>query len=511
MTTRSLIRAVVAIAVPVAALGSTLPGGSRDAVAAPAVSGVHAAKTASGLVRFQAKATPRGARVRLVNFLVDGRVVGSDTAAPFSFVWNPADLRAGRHVLRAVASAADGVTASSRPVSISTSGRLVATRELRPTHSLRAAVAALPRSGGSVHLAPGVYRVQDLRLRSGVHLIGSGPSTVLRPAAGRNYGSVLNIRGRGVTVRGLTVDGNATARTTRGSGHAILVGPGARDVVISHVRITRPRKDGVYLWGDHQRVSVQDSIMDGGNRASAGVKDRISDSTSGDTSVLRTTIRNMRDFGISFFPWTRSRVYPGARALAVGNTIRHIQNPNTNNGTNESGIWTGGVDAVIRNNVVSDTGWDGIQTFGMTRRSVIAGNRISRTRVGIYAEHDTWDTLFEANTMTRITRNGINVEWRYGGHGSGRLTIRRNRILSPGRYGVMIDVGANRNVITGNVVRNSRRGGIALQGSTGNLVRGNDLRSAVSGARCVVELTGLFDDGRAARAGNNTIRGNACG
>ena len=113
--------------------------------------------------------------------------------------------------------------------------------------------------------------------------------------------------------------------------------------------------------------------------------------------------------------------------------------------------------------------------------------------------------------MTRIARNGINVEWRYGGHGSGRLTIRRNRILSPGRYGVFVDVGANRNVITGNVVRNARRGGIALQGTTGNLVRGNDLRSAVSGARCVVQLTGLWDDGRAARAANNTIRGNACG
>lgn len=511
MTTRSLIRAVVAVAVPAAALGTFFPGSSRDAVAAPAVSGVHAAKTVGGLVRFEATVSPRGARVRLVNFLVDGHVVGSDSAAPFSFDWNPADLRAGRHVLRATASAADGVASSSPPVRISTSGRLRATRELRPSHSLRAAVAALPRSGGSVHLAPGVYRVHDLWLRSGVHLIGSGPSTILRPAAGTSYESVLNIRGKGVTVRGLTVDGNATAGKARGAGQAIQVGPGARDVVLSHVRIDRPRKEGVYLWGDHQRVSVQDSAIDGANRASAGVKDRISDSTSGDTSVLRTTVRNMRDFGINFFPWTPSRVYPGARAIAVGNTIRHIQNASTDNGTNESGIWTGGVDAVIRDNVVTDTGWDGIQTIGMTQRGVIAGNRISNTRVGIYAEHDTWDTLIEANTMTRIRGTGINVEWRYDGHGSGRLTIRRNRIISPALYGVFIDVAANDNVITGNVVSNARGGGIGLQGSTGNLVSGNDLRSSSGVARCVVELTGRFDDGRDARAGNNTIRGNTCG
>jgi parallel beta-helix repeat protein len=510
MTTRSLIGiAMAAVAVPGALIATSFIGVGGDAVAAPAVSGVHATRVAGGLVRLHATATSGSTRVRVVNFVLDGRVVGSDSTAPFSFDWNPADLRTGSHVLRAVAATANGASASSKPVSITTSGRLVATRELRPGQSLRAALAALPKGGGSVHLAPGVYRVQNLSVRSGVHLIGSGAATILRPAAATNYESVLNIRGKGVTVRGLTVDGNATASKRSGGGRAIHVGSGARDVVISRVRIVHPRKQGVYLSGDHQRISVQDSVIDGGNRASAGVMDQIDDTTSGDTSVLRTTIRNMRDYGINFFPWTPRKVYPGARAVAIGNVISHIQNSKTDNGTNESGIWTGGVDAMIRGNVVSDTGWDGIQTIGMSRRTVIAGNRISRTGVGIYLEHETWDTVVEANTLTRLSNTGINVEWRYDGKGSGRLTIRRNRIVSPGGFGVFVDVGANNNLITANVVSNPRRGGIRLQGSTGNLVSGNTV-SGTSPSRCLSETTGLFDDGRAAHAGNNTFRGNTC-
>jgi parallel beta-helix repeat protein len=319
---------------------------------------------------------------------------------------------------------------------------------------------------------------------------------------------VLNIRGTRVSVRGLTVDGNAAAQTG-GEGWAVQVGPGARDVVVRAVRIVDARTQGVYLWGDHQRVSIQDSDIDGGGHASAGVMDQISDMTSGDTSVLRTTIRNVRDFGINFFPWTPSRVYPGARALAVGNVIEHVQNAATDNGTNEGGIWTGGVDAVIRDNVVSDTGWDGIQTIGATSHTVIAGNRISRTGVGIYVEHETWDSLIEGNSLSEITGTGINVEWRYSGQGSGRLTIRRNTITAAGGYGVFVDVGADDNVIEGNVIADARLGAVRLQGSSRNRVVGNDLR----GARqpwCGVETTGMFDNGSLAGSDSNQFRGNDC-
>ncbi len=474
----------------------------------PAVAIDGSALLDNGLVRFAASASASGTRVSFVDFLVDGRVVGSDSAAPYSFDWNPGEVAAGDHVLTAAAATAHGGHSVSAPAVILTSGRLIATREVSPSQSLAAAVASLPAAGGSVHLAPGTYRVNGLRLGDGVQLIGSGSATVLRPDAGSNYGSVLKIRGAGVSVRDLAIDGNGRGQTG-GAGRAIEVGSGARDVVIRSVRILDARSQGVYLSGDHQRVSIQDSAIDGGGNASAGVMDRIDDPTSGDTSVLRTTIRNVQDYGINFFPWTPSRVYPGARALAVGNVVEHVQNAATDNGTNEGGIWTGGTDAVIRDNVVSDTGWDGIQTIGRSSHTVIAGNRISRTGVGIYLEHETWDSLIESNSMSEITGTGINVEWRYDGKGSGRLTIRRNTIAAAGKYGVFVDVGANDNVIEGNVIADAAIAAIRLQGSTGNVVTGNDLR----GTRqdwCAVETTGSFDDGSPAHSGDNQYRGNDC-
>ena len=152
-----------------------------------------------------------------------------------------------------------------------------------------------------MHLAPGTYRVNGLRLGDGVQLIGSGSATVLRPDAGSNYGSVLKIRGAGVSVRDLAIDGNGRGQTG-GAGRAIEVGSGARDVVIRSVRILDARSQGVYLSGDHQRVSIQDSAIDGGGNASAGVMDRIDDPTSGDTSVLRTTIRNVQELRHQLLP-----------------------------------------------------------------------------------------------------------------------------------------------------------------------------------------------------------------
>lgn len=521
MSIRPLIGiATLVIALPAAALASPrleLPGSNAlaalinppDALGTgPSVFVDDSRPTEGGLVRLSARASAADSRVTYVDFRVDGTIVGSDSAAPYSFDWNPGDVAAGQHQLIVNAWTADGGSAQSAPATLTSDGRLDATVEIGPSQSLADAVASLPSAGGTVHLAPGIYPVDDLELGDGVHLIGSGPATVLRADDAVNYNSLLDIVGRDVSVRDLTIDGNG-GRQTGGEGWAVQVGPGSRDVVLSRIDLVDAYRQGVYIWGDHQRVSVQDSSIDGAGQASSGVRDAITDSKSGDTSVLRTTIRNTRDFGINFFPWTPDRVYPGARALAVGNVIEHVQNPARDDGTSESGIWTGGVNAVIRDNTISDTGWDGIQTFGASRHTVIAGNRVSHTGVGIYVEHETWDSLIEDNTLTDITGNGINVEWRYDGEGSGRLVIRGNVIMAPGRYGVFIDVGANDNVISQNVVSDARLGAVRLQGSTGNLVTGNDLRGTRQ-QYCGTETTGHTDNGDLAQSDHNQFGGNDC-
>ena len=109
-----------------AAAGTTAPGGTgapthadppfgNPPVPVPDVAVGGGSALANGLVRFQATASADGTRVSHVDFLVDGAVVGSDSAAPYAFDWNPADLAAGGHVVTAAASTVGAAPRCRRP------------------------------------------------------------------------------------------------------------------------------------------------------------------------------------------------------------------------------------------------------------------------------------------------------------------------------------------------------------------------------------------------------------
>jgi parallel beta-helix repeat protein len=262
------------------------------------------------------------------------------------------------------------------------------------------------------------------------------------------------------------------------------------------------------MWGLHHRISIQDSTIDGSGTASTGVDDNIGDSSSGDTSVLRTTIANFMDYGINFYPWTPTGTFPGSRALAVSNSIAHIQNPHTNDGTNESGIWTGGANAVIFDNTITDTGWDGIETFGQANSSHIIGNAITNTQTAIYLEHSTNDSLFAANAISQC-KYGIYVEWLYSNVGSQRNTFTGNSIVGAFQ-GIHIELGDDNNTITGNSVLDSQDTAIVLESSSHNTLSGNDLRTRVSqptehyGVREIVD----YLNSQPVPADFNTLTGN---
>jgi len=444
-----------------------------------------------------------------VDFVVDGVVVGSATVAPYRVGWDAAGVAAGRHRLVAVAHGIDGASATSAAVIVTTDSRPLYTVEASAYASLAEAVAALPAGGGSVHLAAGSYPVQELALGSHVQLVGDGPGrTILRAPDGANYSSMLRIAGRDVSIENLTIDGNGAAQTG-GAGWAVQIRGGADHVLLRRLAIRAPFRVAVYAWGAYRDVSVQDCTIDGAGRAHAGVQyaQGVADAVNSDSSVLRTTITRFTGYGISFYPWLEGTAYPGPRALAAGNTITDITDPTVADGTSEGGIWTGGHDAVIRDNTIARTGWDGIETFGDSRDTRIEHNTITDTPFGIYLEHETSDSLIQHNTISRV-HLGINIEWRYGGKGSQRQTIRKNTI-SNAEEGINVDVGADHNRIENNTITDTTLFGIRLQGTSYNLVRANNLRrSGRHGA--ILETTGQTDTGTPAPPTHNTITNNDC-
>ena len=347
----------------------------------------------TGPLTLTAEAKGNGARIAAVTFVVDGAPRGSDTTAPYSLGLNPALVRGGRHTVRVVAVDNLGRRASTSVANIVTSGgdRPVMAS---PQAGLAEALRALRSGDVTVRLAPGRYRLDNVVLGTSARLVGSGPRTVISPSKA-GYFAILVAKGEHVRIANLTVDGGGAGP---GGGNAIAVFDGSRDVRLQRLRLRHVRQNGVNVWGAYSEVSVQDSVIDGGGTGNAGIFSLGSDK-SRNTSVIRTRIHGFRTFGILFGQKNYGRTSAALHDLALDNVISDIRDPARNAcyktasaprcGTEEGGIWTGGVEAAIIGNTIVRARWDGIETVGSSTRTTIADNVVRATRTGIYLEHAT--------------------------------------------------------------------------------------------------------------------------
>jgi hypothetical protein len=470
--------------------------------------------TRPGELRAAVKAS--SGRVVAVTFLLDAKPLGSDATAPFAFDVDPALLPKGEHRIRVEAVDNLGRRSISRakPLTVAPSGSDVV--DARPGASFERAREELRAGGVTVRLAPGRYAVDQLRLGSGARLVGSGPSTVIAPRPSARYWALIVAKGERIRISDLAVDGGGPRPGSDRQGIAIAVFDGSRDVRLQRLRLERIRTLGVNVWDAHSDVSVQDSQLSSDGSAQAGVFVLGSD-RSRDTSAIRNRIRGFRSYGILFGQKEFGRPAAALHGLALDNDVRDIRDPARDGcvydtrgtpgcGTNEGGIWTGGVEAAIIGNVVQRARWDGIETVGSSTRTTVVGNRIRTTRTGIYLEHSTNHSLIARNLIADAEA-GIQVEWRYRGQGSSDNTFAFNRLVGMRKAGIFVDTGGDRNVIVGNVFVAGARPAITLQGSSRNLVQGNvDCRG---GDKPLVTLqSARWDDGSRALPSKNLLRPN---
>jgi parallel beta-helix repeat protein len=430
-----------------------------------------------------ARARAFSSRVVAVTFTLDGRPLGSDTTTPYELDVDPALLPAGRHRLRVAAVDTLGRRASSQPTVLTVAPVQSAVVRVAPGQSFIGARNLLRRGNVTVKLGPGRYEVRELELGSGTRLVGSGSRTVIAPSTAGRYWALLVAKGSGIRISDLTIDGGGgpAAQASNEGGIAVAVFDGSQDVRLQRLHIRRVRTHGVNAWGAHAGISVQDSVIDGDGSAHAGVFTLGSD-RSRDTSVIRTRIRGFRSYGVLLGQKEFGRRAAALHGVALDNVISDIRDPDRDAcvkdaryasgcGTNEGGIWTGGVEAAIIGNTVRRARWDGIETVGSSTRTTIVGNEIRGTRTGIYLEHSTNHSLISRNLIVGAG-TGINVEWRHEGVGSSHNTFTLNRVVGA-ESGLFLDVGSDGNRIVGNVFVSGARPAITLQGSSNNLVRGN--------------------------------------
>jgi parallel beta-helix repeat protein len=457
-----------------------------------------------------------GSRVVAVTFLLDGRPLGSDTTRPYRLDVYPALLPPGRHRLRVEAVDSLGRRTSTRPswVTVEASGAEIV--EAAPGRSFARARDALEQGDVTVRLAPGRYRVNELELGNGARLVGSGPRTVLAPRPGARYWALVVAKGKNIRIADLTLDGGGEDPRDEDGGIAVAVFDGSSDVRLQRLNITRVRTDGVNTWGAHSNVSIQDSRIESDGTGEAGFVALGSDE-SRDTSVIRTRVRGFSSFGILLQQQEHGRPAADLHGLVLDNVVSDIRDPRRDGcwtaakyrtpgcGTNEGGIWTGGVEAAVIGNTVRRARWDGIETVGSSTRTTILRNKIYETRTGIYLEHSTHRSLIARNLIVNAL-TGITVEWWHEGEGSRRNTFAYNRIVSS-ETGIFVDVGGDHNRILGNIFVGGSRPAIVLQGSSNNLVQANRGCSSPGGSLVLLE-SARWDDGRPADSKENRLVGN---
>jgi len=485
---------------------------SSTAAGPPSVTLARPPGSVGGPTTLRATAKASSGRIVAVTFVLDGVPLGSDTTAPYRLLLDPELVAPGEHRLLASAVDSLGRRRSTKAVAFRTrrsSEALVAS----PDEGLGRALAALRRGHVTVRLTRGRYRLGGVTIGDGGRLIGSGPGTVIAAPPGP-YFAVLVARGRDIAISDLTVDGGGPGG---GKGIAVAVFDGSRNVRLSRIDLSHVRTDGVNVWGAYSNVSVQDSEIDGGGTAQVGVFALGSD-RSRDTSVIRTRISGFRSHGILLAQKEHGRPAAALHGLALDNVVTDIRDPardkcayapNTTPkcGTNEGGIWTGGVEAAIIGNTVLRARWDGIETVGSSTRTTVVGNRIQDTRTGIYVEHSTHDSLFSKNVIADAG-TGINVEWFHDGQGSTRNTFASNRIVSASKGGLFVDVGSDGNQIARNVFVGGARPAIVLQGTSDNVVQRN-VGCRAGDEELVREQSAYYDSGLRAVPRRNRVTDNA--
>ena len=508
--TRTLHVASVAVAVG-AVVALSLAAGPAARRQGPEVGYLGPRGTLAGLVKLRASASVSDARVVAATFLVDGVPVGSDTTPPYALDLDTRLLARGAHRVRVEAVDSVGRRARTERVDVNTRRGGSAVLTASPQRGLERALAALRRGSSTVRLLPGRYVLKEVELASGARLVGSGPQTVLAPAPGAAYSFVLMAKGTEIRISDLTIDGGGTGD---GEGVAIGVFDGSSDVRLQRLNLVRIRNVGVSAWGAHADVSVQDSRLEGNGSARAGVAVRGSDA-SRDATVIRTRIRGFRDYGVVFAQAQYGRSAAALHSVALDNSIRDIKDPERDGcvensrlpgcGTNEGGIWSGGVEAAIIGNTIRRARWDGIETVGSSTGSSIVANDIRDTRTGIYIERSTNRSLVASNVIAGIDY-GVKVEWAHGGGRSTENTFAENRIEAPRRLGLVLDVAADGNRVVGNVFAGGARPAIVLQGSSRNLIQAN--RACGARGPLVREQSARREDGELARPAGNRLLGN---
>jgi hypothetical protein len=322
--------------------------------------------------------------------------------------------------------------------------------------SIQFAIDALAKSGGTVHLNPGIYEITaPVRLKSHVHLKGAGRETILKRSKGiqtrytvdADYGelklTVENPDGFAIGMKVQVTDQDhsgcwnvSTAYITDISDNVIYIDKGL-------IRDYRSDRNGLVSNAssvieviEAENASVSGLVIDG-NRKENFFADGCNSAgililRSKHISVDQVHVRDFNGEGISW-QITEHVSIRNSEISGSGNTGLHPG--------------TGSPFSVIENNDVHHNDRDGLFICWRVYESRVRGNKFHHNgRFGICTGHKDTDVWFEDNHIFQNASDGVNLRGERESNAPHRNTFVQNTIENNGTreggYGFSINAPA---------------------------------------------------------------------
>jgi uncharacterized secreted repeat protein (TIGR03808 family) len=307
------------------------------------------------------------------------------------------------------------------------------------------------RTRAPLMLAPGAYRVGDIKLPDGAQLFGVRGATRLLMTRGPSLLSAEG--GNNITISGLTLDGGEQPLPQR-SGLVRVVG--TKGLHISDCIFEGSGGNGIALEGCEGLIT--------GNTIVGAADNAVFCINNAGLVITANSIRRSGNGGIRI--WQSAKRHDGS--LVADNTIEDTAARAGGTGENGNAINVfRAADVTVRNNTIRRAAFSAVRGNGASNIQIIGNNCAALVECAMYAEFD-FEGAVIANNVIDGAENGIAVtNFDNGGrlgtvHGNLLRNINQRRPNTPPEWsGVGISIEAD-TAVTGNVVENTIFAGIRV-------------------------------------------------
>lgn len=357
--------------------------------------------------------------------------------------------------------------------------------------AIRSTIAAASTFGAQVWFPKRTYAISRVNagtayaigIPAGVSLVGEGAT--LKLASGQlDYTSMLQALGTGVTVRGLTLDGNKAGQSNESDHrrHGVFISD-ATDVSIIDCRIKDCAGDGILIYHGGERTTIRGSVITGCKRSGIAIVGEAHETsiennriygnvaTPIDGEVEGTFARDVHIIG------NHLEAVPGEYALTCGSVVTEHRCPRW---VIEGNTIVGGVTLLrssktrfVGNTVRTTAGTIPALIISITDQTLVQGNEIEAFARGIVGLHTLGVSPSNVSIIANDIRSGgIGIEL----DGVKDAQVAHNRLLGAGVGNGIVLTATNSSVtdvdVMFNHVRDYNSVGVAVSASGANTITG---------------------------------------